>query len=458
MSYSYDFNNLIPSKYLEAELDYDAVTEDVEYQDGGKNFAENSDTFPRRWLFEYNSLTNAQAAAIDAVYNTYRKANSFSFTDKNGNVFTDCYFERFNKDHDGHKSWIQKRRFSIVKYDAEIPPELDLTAPSIPTNVAASQVSTTSFNVTWAASTDNVAVAGYKVRVTSVNGTSDYTIADPNTLIKLVTGATAGIEYTVKVLAYDATGNESAYSATATITLGEPSLDLPSTTVAVWEANSLNASLNDGDAVSSWTDSQSSVAATSSGTERPILKKNIQNGHSVLRFDGVDDFLDAGDNFDLGTQGLCALVVFKKTNAGDGTLFAKSVGAAAVGRYGVLATSGIDGLLFEHVNGSAYLNDSAGLASSDASFKVGEFHINRSGGALLSIKNGVSESDGFPAETAADYNVSYTFKIGKYATSLSLPFEGDIALIVLTKYTGAFNSSEWTDLVNSVKTRYGISY
>lgn len=162
MSYSYDFNSLIPSKYLEEELDFEAVTADVEYQDGGKNFAENSTTFPRRWLFEYDSLTQLQAAAIDAVYNTYRLANSFTFTDKSGAVHTNCYFERFNKNHDGHKSWIQKRRFIIVKYNAPIPaaPDVIVPAVSITSHINGDDIS--GIEVFTATATDNVNVSSVK--------------------------------------------------------------------------------------------------------------------------------------------------------------------------------------------------------------------------------------------------------------------------------------------------------
>lgn len=82
----------------------------------------------------------------------------------------------------------------------------DNTAPSVPTNVQAVAQSETSVQVTWSASTDNVAVAGYRVfrNGTSV-GTSATTSFTDN-------GLQAGTEYSYTVLAYDSVPNDSAQS------------------------------------------------------------------------------------------------------------------------------------------------------------------------------------------------------------------------------------------------------
>lgn len=48
--------------------------------------------------------------------------------------------------------------------------------------------------------------------------------------------------------------------------------------------------LNDGDAISTWTDrSGRGNNATSTSTQRPTFKTNIVNGKPIARFDGVDD-------------------------------------------------------------------------------------------------------------------------------------------------------------------------
>jgi hypothetical protein len=55
--------------------------------------------------------------------------------------------------------------------------------------------------------------------------------------------------------------------------------------------------LNDGDAVSTWTDeSGNGNNATGSGSTRPLYKTNIVNGRPVVRGDGVDDYLTLSSN------------------------------------------------------------------------------------------------------------------------------------------------------------------
>jgi hypothetical protein len=55
--------------------------------------------------------------------------------------------------------------------------------------------------------------------------------------------------------------------------------------------------LNDGDAVATWTDSSASAANATQGTgaNKPTYKTGIVNGLSVVRFDGLADFLNIGD-------------------------------------------------------------------------------------------------------------------------------------------------------------------
>ena len=90
----------------------------------------------------------------------------------------------------------------------------DTEAPSVPTDVKASDVTKTGATVTWTASTDNEGVAGYNVYV---NGTqvNDTLVA---TTEYVLTGLTAATEYSVKVTAVDAAGNVSEKSEAATFT------------------------------------------------------------------------------------------------------------------------------------------------------------------------------------------------------------------------------------------------
>ncbi|MFG2426309.1 cellulase family glycosylhydrolase [Streptomyces sp. NPDC048590] len=95
----------------------------------------------------------------------------------------------------------------------------DTQAPTAPGTPAASAVTATSANLTWAASTDNVAVTGYDV--VRVSGSTETTVASATGNSVTVTGLTADTAYTFAVYARDAAGNRSARSATAAVTTDE---------------------------------------------------------------------------------------------------------------------------------------------------------------------------------------------------------------------------------------------
>jgi hypothetical protein len=88
----------------------------------------------------------------------------------------------------------------------------DTQAPTVPTNLAATAVSSSQINLTWTASTDNLAVAGYRIYRggVQVNTSATNSYSD--------TGLTASTAYTYTVAAYDAVPNVSAQSSGASAT------------------------------------------------------------------------------------------------------------------------------------------------------------------------------------------------------------------------------------------------
>ncbi|MBI2120227.1 MAG: fibronectin type III domain-containing protein, partial [Parcubacteria group bacterium] len=88
----------------------------------------------------------------------------------------------------------------------------DTIAPTVPTGLSATAISSSQINLAWTASTDNVGVTGYKVfrggvQIATVAGTSYSN-----------TGLSPSTTYTYTVSAYDAAGNNSAQSASKSAT------------------------------------------------------------------------------------------------------------------------------------------------------------------------------------------------------------------------------------------------
>src|SRR5213079_2555836 len=112
------------------------------------------------------------------------------------------------------------RSFTVAAFDAAgnasapsaplsvtTPPLADTTAPTTPSGVAASALTSSSLTLSWSPATDNVGVTGYRVYR---NGTL---AASPSATSASITGLSAATTYSFTVSAVDAAGNASALSA-----------------------------------------------------------------------------------------------------------------------------------------------------------------------------------------------------------------------------------------------------
>ncbi len=102
----------------------------------------------------------------------------------------------------------------------------DITAPTTPTGLAATTLSASRIRLSWSASTDNVAVTGYRVYRNGV-----FLVSLGNVTTYESAGLAATTTYTYNVDAVDAAGNASGTSAAASATtLG------PDTATLAWDA------------------------------------------------------------------------------------------------------------------------------------------------------------------------------------------------------------------------------
>lgn len=113
------------------------------------------------------------------------------------------------------------------------PPPPDTQAPTAPSGLTATPVSSSQINLDWTASTDNIGVSWYEVERCQGAGCNSFSLISlPSGPAYSDTGLTASTSYSYRVRATDAAGNLSGYSAVAsgvtsasggggTITMGE---------------------------------------------------------------------------------------------------------------------------------------------------------------------------------------------------------------------------------------------
>ena len=143
-------------------------------------------------------------------------------------------------------------------------PPPDTTPPSAPAGLTATAVSTSQISLSWTASTDNVAVTGYKVERCSGASCSNFNqIATPTATTFNDTGLTASTSYSYRVRATDAAANLSNFSATSTTSTLTPDTTPPTApanlTATAASATQINLS---------WTASTDNVGVTGYRVER----------------------------------------------------------------------------------------------------------------------------------------------------------------------------------------------
>ncbi|MBZ5538783.1 MAG: fibronectin type III domain-containing protein [Acidobacteriia bacterium] len=160
--------------------------------------------------------------------------------------------------------------------DSSFTTAADVTPPLVPTGLSASATSSTQINLSWTASTDNVAVTGYRIfrNATQVATTAGTSFQD--------TGLTPSTSYSYTVSAYDAAGNTSALSTAASATTQAP----PDTTPPVISAVTAS-SITSSDATVTWTtdepaDSQVDYGTTTAYGNSTTLDAARTTAHSQL--------------------------------------------------------------------------------------------------------------------------------------------------------------------------------
>jgi hypothetical protein len=224
----------------------------------------------------------------------------------------------------------------------------DASKPSVPTGLTANAVSSSQIDLNWSASTDNVGVTGYKVYrgsayLKSVAGTS---ASD--------TGLSPSTIYNYQVSAYDAAGNESAQSSTASATTQAQGPSVP-TGLTVGSPTPISLSI-------SW---NTVLNATSYQLYRDTspggsFSTQVYDGSST---DTVDGSVSPGGIY---------YYKVRATNSNGSSSLSSAASGQAIGTIAWVMANGEDNFI---TNDSAYLGANCLLPISGSTISLGGGHI-----------------------------------------------------------------------------------
>ncbi len=188
-----------------------------------------------------------------------------TFTDTNVTAGTTYSYAVAGYDSAGNVSGNSNNATATVPSNAPA----DSSAPSTPFNLTGSSPDSKQVNLSWTASTDNVAVTGYKIYRNSalLKSVTSTSASD--------TSVTQGTSYSYAVSAYDTANNESAKSSTITVFIVAPvTINITSNDASSITANS--ATIN-------WGTNITSTGFTSFGTNRNHLSQSVNDAAISLQ-------------------------------------------------------------------------------------------------------------------------------------------------------------------------------
>ncbi len=257
----------------------------------------------------------------------------------------------------------------------------DTTAPTIPTNLSASGVTTSGVTLAWSASTDSNGVAGYHVirNGTQIGTTASTSYTD--------SGLTAGTSYTYAVNAFDPTGNTSLQSATLQVTTKSSSSD---TTPPSVPANLKSTAATSTSISLAWTASTDNVGVFGYHLFRNGTQVASPSGNSY-----TDTGLAAGTSY---TYAVSAYDAAGNASAQSASLKVSTTGSSDTTPPSVPA----------NLKSTATTSSSVSLAwtASTDNVAVAGYHLFRNGTQVASPSGNSYTDTGLAAATSYTYTVS----------------------------------------------------
>jgi hypothetical protein len=185
------------------------------------------------------------------------------------------------------------------------------------------------------------------------------------------------------------------------------------------------------------------------------------SNNGVFTFDGANDSIDLGDNFDMGLSSftICTYFRLSATTFLHG-IFSKSIAAAASSRYAVFIYNYGAGYKISTFMSNGGLSDvetpSVLTVATNTWYHISAVY-NRADKVYLYI-NGVLDSSATISQfQAVDFQSSYNFRIGAYGDASNNPnyfLNGSLSQFQI--YNRALSSTEILQNYNATRKRFGL--
>ena len=176
-----------------------------------------ADHFSARWkgVFNFNAASYTFTVTADDGFRLYLDGVNVMdhWVDESATTYTQTVATTAGN-HTITLEYYEDTGSAVANLQWQLAATTGTPAPTTPTNLAASAVSSSQINLSWNASTDSIGVAGY--RIYRNGGTTP--IATSASANYQDTGLLASTLYTYEVAAYDSLGDTSAESAPASAT------------------------------------------------------------------------------------------------------------------------------------------------------------------------------------------------------------------------------------------------
>ncbi|GEM_PF-3396583 len=199
--------------------------------------------------------------------------------------------------------------------------------------------------------------------------------------------------------------------------------------------------LSDNDSVTTWNDTSGAAENVSQSTAglKPLYKTNILNGKPVVRFDGSDDYLQAGSALSAfaTASAKTIFVVFKATSVGgpDHNIFEGGDWRIQVATGPVVRQ---------------YNNDGA-FDTLDTSISTGTFYIFTGWHDGTNIYNQLNANSATSTASGATSSLTTTVQIGKFGVRY---FDGDVAEVLV--FNGVLNAAARGRVRDYLNKKYSV--